>query len=258
MSEPDRARVRRPRGTPRLLQESATGRLSIRQIFPPRLALARGRGALLSVFAALVAFGFLFGFVKRNRSQALDLRVTRRLQRIDHRLFATIMRAVSWPGYPPQSRIIPPALSLAWLALGFPIEAGFQLLAWGVGGISTIIKRVMRRPRPSADHVRVAAARIGGSSFPSGHVLIYSGVYGFLAILLETLVRPRRPRNVAVASLVLLIGLVGPSRIYLGHHWLTDVLASYLLGSAYLLTLAAGYRRVKAEWINRRRQTIAP
>jgi len=115
------------------------------------------------------------------------------------------------------------------------------------------VKMIMRRPRPVAPDVRVFPGRLGGSSFPSGHVLIYSGVYGFLAFLLETLVRPERYRRIAVSSLLALVTLVGPSRIYLGHHWFTDVVASYLLGTSYLLALTALYRRTKTRWINRGR-----
>ena len=201
----------------------------------------------------LAVFAGLFAFVKRNRSHAFDLKVTRSLQRVDATWFDRLMHVVSWPGFPPQSRVIPLVLSLFWLALGFPIEAGFQLLAWGTGGISATIKRAMQRPRPAPEHVRVIAARLGGSSFPSGHVLIYAGVYGFLAFLLETLVRPAHLRRIATSFLVALVAMVGPSRIYLGHHWFTDVVASYLVGTSYLLGLAALYRRVKTRWLNRRR-----
>jgi len=240
------------RGTPRLLTETATGRLSVRQVFPPRRALARGRGAMLIVAVALAAFAAILFLVRRNRSQALDLRITRHIQRIEGPRFNRLMQIVSWPGFPPQSRLIPPALALVWLALGFPIEAAFQLLAWGVAGISAGIKFAVRRPRPAAADVRIAPARIGGTSFPSGHVLIYAGVYGFLAFLINTLVRPALPRRVANFMLISLIGLVGPSRVYLGHHWFTDVFASYLLGSSYLLALMAIYRRVKTRWVNQR------
>jgi undecaprenyl-diphosphatase len=249
---------RRERGVPRLLEpsvhESATGRLSVRQVFPPRVALTRGRGAVVVVLLALTAFAALFVFVRKDRSRLIDLRVTRSIQRIDARWFERLMRVVSWPGFPPQSRIIPPALAALLLVLGFPIEAVFQLLAWGVGGISAIVKRAMRRPRPAPEDVRVDIARIAGSSFPSGHVLIYTGVYGFLAYLIDTLVRPVWLRRVSMALLMGLIALVGPSRIYLGHHWFTDTIASYLLGTSYLLGLTALYRRVKTRWINRRRR----
>lgn len=244
---------RLPRGVPRLFQETPTGRLSVREVFPPRRALARGNGAVAIAAVALLGFGVLFSLVRRNGSQATDLQTTRSLQRIKNPAFDRLMRVVSWPGFPPQSRIIPPALAASWLILGFPMEAAFQLAAWGSAGISAIVKRIMKRPRPAQGQVMVRPARIGGSSFPSGHVLIYTGVYGFLAILLETLIRPSRIRRFAVGALTGLVALVGPSRIYLGHHWLTDVLASYLLGTTYLLALMATYRRAKTRWLNRER-----
>lgn len=241
------------RGIPRLFKETSTGHVTVREVFPPRRALARGRPAMIVTAITLAAFGTLFVIVRRDRSRQFDVRATRALQRVDNRWFDRLMRLVSWPGFPPQSRIIPPALSLAWFAAGFPLEAAFQLAAWGTGGISAIVKRTMRRPRPAPHDVRVFPANIGGTSFPSGHVLIYSGVYGFLAFLLETLVRPQRWRRITVSACIALLALVGPSRVYLGHHWLTDISASYLLGASYLLSLMALYRRAKTRWLNRRR-----
>lgn len=240
----------RHRGAPRLFVETATGKLTVRDVFPPRRALARGRGAILVVALAITAFGGLFALVRRNRSRRIDLLVTHKLQRVRMPWFDRLMHAVSWPGFPPQSRVIPPLVAVCWLLLGFPLEAIFQLLGWGAGGVSSAVKRVMQRPRPAEGDVRVVPARIGGSSFPSGHVLIYTGVYGFLAFIIETLVRSTKLRRALVSALVSLIALVGPSRIYLGHHWFTDVLASYLLGSSYLLALMALYRRVKTTWLN--------
>jgi membrane-associated phospholipid phosphatase len=247
---------RSSRGTPRRHVVSSTGRLSVHEVFPPRVALARGKSAIVVVAAALSIFAVIFTLVQRNRSASFDLKVTRRLQKQNQPWFSKLMQIVSWPGFPPQSRIIPPALAAAMLVLGFPLEALFQLAAWGAGGISSVIKRVMRRSRPSSEEVRVLPARIGGSSFPSGHVLIYTGVYGFLAFLIETLVRSNKIRRAAVGALVSLIALVGPSRIYLGHHWFTDVMASYLLGGSYLLALTALYRRFKTDWLNRRYETL--
>lgn len=244
------------RGTPRRHVVSSTGRLSVHEVFPPRVAMARGKSAIVVVAVALSIFAVIFALVKRNHSASFDLRVTRRLQRQHQPWFSRLMQVVSWPGYPPQSRIVPPALAAGMLVLGFPLEALFQLAAWGAGGISSVIKRVMRRSRPSSEEVRVLPARIGGSSFPSGHVLIYTGVYGFLAFLIETLVRSNRLRRAAIGALVSLIALVGPSRIYLGHHWFTDVMASYLLGGSYLLGLSALYRRVKTRWLNRRYEQL--
>jgi undecaprenyl-diphosphatase len=106
----------------------------------------------------------------------------------------------------------------------------------------------MRRPRPVAGvDLRVVTAPLGGSSFPSGHTITYVGLYGFLAFLAHTLIRPVSARRVVVGGLLGLVGLVGPSRIHQGHHWSTDVVASYLLGLAYLIGLTSLYRRIKAD-----------
>lgn len=226
-------------------------RATVKEPFPPRVALARGRGAAGVVAASLAVFAILFGLVRSRRANRSDLAVTLAFQRRRAPWFRRLMVAVSWPGFPPQSRIIPPALAAGWWLLGFPVEALFQALAWGATGISFAFKRIMRRPRPDHAEIRVAVARIGGTSFPSGHVLNYVSVYGFLAYALATLVRPAAARRVLLAALGALVASVGPSRIYLGHHWATDVSASYLLGTSYLLALTAVYRRVKLRWRSR-------
>jgi membrane-associated phospholipid phosphatase len=147
------------------------------------------------------------------------------------------MALISWPGFPPQSRIIPPVVITVLAVSGRPVDAAFQGAAWGGAAISTVLKAVMRRPRPLPPAVRVVVAPLGGTSFPSGHVLTYVVFYGFLAHLLATHGRPSVVNGTAAAGLVTLIALVGPSRVEEGHHWTTDVVASYLVGTAALLAL---------------------
>lgn len=213
----------------------------------------RGRTGLTIVGVALFTFSVLYALVRANRSAATDAAITLRLQRRNHPVFDRLMRIVSWPGFPPQSRLLPPAIAGALVLIGYPLEGLFQILAWGTGGISFLVKRSMRRARPTAGEtrIRVVAANIGGSSFPSGHVINYIGVYGFLAYLVHTWVRPAGLRRVLRGFLIALIGLVGPSRVYLGHHWFTDVLASYLLGTSYLIGLITVYRKIKLRLLRR-------
>lgn len=194
----------------------------------------------------MAGFAGLYALVRQRRTEAVDLAITMKVQSIRHPLVARLMTAVSWPGFPPQSRVVPPALvSVLWMSR-FRTEAAIQLLAWGTAALSTVIKRFMGRPRPVAGtDLRVVAARLGGSSFPSGHVLTYVGTYGWLAALADALLRPTWARRIVVAGLVAMVALVGPSRIHQGHHWPTDVAASYLLGFSYLSALLALYRRVK-------------
>ena len=217
-----------------------------RQVVHPRLTWLRGRNALLITGAALVGFGALLTAVRSRRSEAADVAITLRLQAQRHRSVALVMQVVSWPGFPPQSRLIPPLAIAVMLALRLRTEAAFQFLAWGTALAATVVKAFVRRPRPLPEQVQVVLAPLGGSSFPSGHVLTYVGVYGFMAVVVNGVVANPQVRWPATVGLIGLVGLVGPSRIYLGHHWPSDVAASYTLGLAYLTVVVAVYQRVKA------------
>lgn len=234
-------------GRPRQSKETTFREGHPVQFNPDRLAIARGRIGLGIVTLALLTFSVLFVIVRRNQTAATDAAITLRLQKRNHPSFDRLMNIASWPGFPPQSRLLPPSFAASLWFLGFRLEAVFQLLSWGTSGISFLIKCIMRRARPGplTPEIRVVVANIGGTSFPSGHVLNYMGVYGFLAYLAFTWIRPAAIRRMVIAVTTGLIGLVGPSRIYLGHHWFTDVLASYLLGTAYLIGLSGLYRRVR-------------
>jgi undecaprenyl-diphosphatase len=216
-------------------------------VVPPWAAIYRSRLPTLVGLAGLAGFGVLFALVRVGRTAAFDAALTLRIQASRNPALERLMRLASWPGFPPQSRIIQP-LIIAGLAMArLRVEAVGQTLAWGTALLSTVVKRFMGRARPVAGtDLRVVAAPLGGSSFPSGHVLTFVGVYGFLAFLSATLVRPIALRRLLVGFFVGLIGLVGPSRIQQGHHWPTDVTASYLLGTSYLLGVVAVYRRLKA------------
>ena len=216
-------------------------------VVPAPVTVWRGRHASRIAWIGLAGFGATFALVKARLSDAVDLAMTLKLQRRSHDVVNGVMRAASWPGFPPQSRFIPAAITAALIVGRLRLEAACFVLAWGTALVSMVAKRLMNRPRPVAGKdLRVVVAPLGGSSFPSGHVLTYVGVYGFLAYLLYVLL-PRGPeRGVGVAGLLGLVGLVGPSRIQQGHHWMTDVLASYLLGTSYVIGVAAVYRRLKA------------
>ena len=192
-------------------------------------------GALVAAFAGLLAI------VRAKRSAAFDLSMTIRLQAWQHPVLAELMRLASWPGFPPQSRMIPPAIMTMWWASGRRHAAAFQAVSWGGAALSTLIKAFIRRPRPLPPEVRVVVAPLGGTSFPSGHVLTYVPFYGFLGFLLAEHLDDGPLRNASVMTLTTVLAMVGPSRIQQGHHWTTDVVASYLLGLAYLLAIIQLY-----------------
>ena len=202
------------------------------------IAIARRRlVSSIAPVAALAGFGGLFAIVRAKRSDAFDLAVTLKLQGAQRPWLRRAMGLVSWPGFPPQSRIIPPLVVGSLAVSGRPTTAAFQAAAWSGALISTGLKALVRRPRPLPPAVQVVVAPLGGTSFPSGHVLTYVVFYGFLAHVLAAHSRPDPGHRAAALGLIGLIGLVGPSRVEEGHHWATDVAASYLVGTAALLVL---------------------
>jgi undecaprenyl-diphosphatase len=108
--------------------------------------------------------------------------------------------------------------------------------------INNILKLIIARPRPSADLVDVIT-QVTGYSFPSGHVMFYVSFFGFLFYLSYTLLKPSWKRSLLLLLFGGLIVLVGPSRIYLGNHWASDVFAAYLVGSLILFGVIALYNR---------------
>ena len=201
------------------------------------------RWQILYVASAVTASAIIAHSVRKGHTAEFDKAITRAMQTRRGPRFRKLMWGASWAGFPPQSRTIPMVLPIGWLAAGKLPEAGFQLAGWGTSLISGTVKQLMRRPRPNKDEFNVVVANIGGTSFPSGHVINYTGVYGTLGVLIHYNVRNTVLRRTMLTAIGAKLALVGPSRIYLGHHWFTDVLTSYLLGSSWVIVLANLYQR---------------
>lgn len=113
------------------------------------------------------------------------------------------------------------AFSAMWLVLGASL-----------GGLilSTLLKGLFQRPRPAlTPHLTHVAL----SSFPSGHSMNSAVVYLTLGLLLAELSDLTRMRIYCVAVAVLLTVLVGLSRVYLGAHYPTDILAGWAAGATW-------------------------
>ncbi len=109
----------------------------------------------------------------------------------------------------------------------------FVLGATASGGIaSTLLKLSFNRPRPDlVPHTLY----VSSASFPSGHAMISALVYLTLGALVARLVRGRRLKLYVLSVAVLLSGLVGLTRVYLGVHWPSDVVGGWAAGAAWAL-----------------------
>ena len=173
-----------------------------------------------------------------------DVAFTSDVQKLHSVALQRLMIFVSSLGYPPWAEVIEVAAVVALLLARRPLESLFLALTLLADGGSALMKIIVARPRPSPKQVEVLL-RLGSFSFPSGHVVHYTVFYGFLAVALAACWRSSWLRNALIASCIALVSLVGLSRIYLGEHWLTDVIAGYLFGGVFLVVLVFVYRRVR-------------
>ena len=151
-----------------------------------------------------------------------------------HRLgwLTSVMRGVTWlgSGWVGAGVVLGAGLAFWWRTRRWQPLLLLAVTASGAGVLDTVVKLVTARPRPPAS---LMVATGGGWAFPSGHTT-QTAVYGALAFLLARVLRGWRARVAVWAGAVALAVLVGLSRLYLGVHWLTDVLGGWLLAVAWV------------------------
>ncbi len=174
---------------------------------------------------------------------SLDLYITREVQENRPVSIYEPMYFVSWIGYSPQFPVIIFIICAVIFLLGLKKESVFAGIAgYGSAALSALIKEVISRPRPAADLVTVLH-HLKDTSFPSGHTMTYTTFFGFLGILVLIFFKKSGLRILLVITLGLIVILVGPSRIYLGEHWASDVLGGYIMGSVCLLLTVYVYKK---------------
>lgn len=103
----------------------------------------------------------------------------------------------------------------------------------GASAMSTVDKLLVGRPRPPGEHLEA----VGSASFPSGHATSAGALYlALLMVLLRARPRPEAALAVSSATALLVLG-VALSRVYLGVHYPSDVIAGLLLGCGWSLVV---------------------
>jgi undecaprenyl-diphosphatase len=175
---------------------------------------------------------------------SVDKRFSAEIQEHLNPTVDTLMIAVSWFGYMPNSAITVIAVAAVFFVFKYRKEGIYLLLTMLSGPIGSIVKYLVNRPRPSEPFVKVLGKNMQ-QSFPSGHVLFYVMFFGFLTLLMYRLTSlPKYLRIIVAAISLALIFIVPISRVYLGAHWFTDVLGGFLLGILGLYTLGYFYLKM--------------
>lgn len=140
---------------------------------------------------------------------------------------------------------------LGYLLLLRKYSLALTVTAAVLGGmlISNLLKYGFDRPRPDIQH----AARVFTTSFPSGHATLSAVTFLTLGALLTRVNADRRAKLYFLSVAVFLTIIVGLSRVYLGVHYPSDVLAGWCVGSAWaVLCWTAAF------WLQRRRLVEGP
>lgn len=182
-----------------------------------------------------------------------DLYITVRLQSFNSDLLLSTMQYISFIFGGWSSALLVVVIGIiVWWRIG-RLEAIMIPVAGLIALLDGAFKLAIGRPRPSAVLVHVSAPE-QGYGFPSGHAFFVILVLGLTAYFLSLNVKRRSLRILALASLAVLILLVGTSRVYLGVHWPSDVLGGYLIGGVFLTALIWFHQTRRAGQTERREQ----
>lgn len=208
------------------------------RISPPPVLLA-GAAGLSAVVVALLGVAY-----DRSPVDEIDKRVASWVARELPAWVEALARPLSWAGGWLGITVVGAATVVALLRRHEPIDAAF-LAATFAGGqlIANGLKLVYDRPRPTYGS---AVDLPQSAAFPSGHAAAATACVGALAVLaVERLEGPRQRATVWVCAAALAAG-IGLSRIALGVHWLSDVVAGWAVGLGWLFLCLLGREALRA------------
>ena len=111
--------------------------------------------------------------------------------------------------------------------IGLSVSLNLLIIAF----LNVILKNIVQRPRPTEYRLIDET----GYSFPSGHSMISMAFYGFLIYLIYKYIHNKKLKISLISVISILILLIGTSRIYLGVHYTSDVIAGFTISISYLI-----------------------
>ena len=195
-------------------------------------------GSLAASVLALVLFSWLAEEVFEGGARHFDDTVRAWVHQFASPTLTSVMVAISWLGSAGLALVIIVAL-IVFLRLKWRRAAIWLLLTMAGGLILELaFKSAFHRLRPIPFFDAVPHTY----SFPSGHSLMSFCIYGVLAGLLSHRIRSRVRRAVVWIIAIVLVAAIGLSRIYLGVHYPSDVVAGYLTAAMWVSALLAADR----------------
>ena len=195
-------------------------------------------GILLLIISAILA-----AFAHSTPYFPGDIQTMQFVQSLNSRFLTSFMTIVSnsSTGIPAVLLVIACVL-ITWWRLG-KLEAIFMTATGVLSPIANLFKLIIEQPRPPATLADIILP-IGGLGFPSGHAFFAAMVLGMLVYFILKNVTLRPLKILLSLVLIFFILLVGYSRVYLGVHWGSEVIVSYLIAGGFLLLLTALYEQI--------------
>jgi membrane-associated phospholipid phosphatase len=193
----------------------------------------RAAGALATLSASLFAFAYMAeDYVTDDPLVRWDARFNRWLNNEAWEPLVRFFEAVTLAG----NSLFLFALTGAAVALSLsrgdrPDALLLSSACVGAQALNIVLKLGFERPRPPFHDPELTVSTF---SFPSGHASASVAVYGAFAIVLLRSITRWTHRAIVVSTLAVLLALIGFSRIYLGAHYFSDVLAGYSVGAGWL------------------------
>ncbi|MFA7243887.1 MAG: phosphatase PAP2 family protein [Patescibacteria group bacterium] len=199
---------------------------------------------IIAIAATLLAI--LIYLVYYHPISHIDIAFSRDLQSegdtgLSRTLFFSIFRSISFLGIPVVAGVMIVLSALLFWFFGYFRESIYILITVVGTPIEELAKLIIGRPRPPADVVKIIDQQ-SSPSFPSGHVVFFTIFFGFLIAAMIINKKIKLWIRVALASIsTILVVLVSFSRVYLGSHWISDVIGGYLVGIIILCMILYFY-----------------
>jgi undecaprenyl-diphosphatase len=208
---------------------------------------------LAVVLLAAVAFAKIAEQVMEGETQAMDESILRMMNDMGSPWLDMVALEVTALG----ARLVVIMMVLVASAFLWHTRHHYSAaLLWvsmmGAGLVNSALKLSFNRPRPDVFPWRTQ--HVGLASFPSGHAMTAIVVYGTLAFLIARLAPTRLLRRLVWLTAIVVILLIGWSRLYLGVHYPSDVAAGFVLGTGWAVICGLGIEAVR--YFRRRRPEV--
>jgi membrane-associated phospholipid phosphatase len=192
-------------------------------------------GILLVFF--MITFSIFAEELVAHKLKRFDIAVTRWIQMKIDPLNTRIMELLTFFGSPLVVTVLVVVSSVLLYRRGKSRSAAAMSIANGAGaGFNEILKLIFRRKRP--DIHRLITAR--GYSFPSGHSMGSVVFYGMISYFVSRFTNSKFLKAFTYIASSLVVLMTGISRIYLGVHYPSDVIAGFLAGCTWLIACFSG------------------